>query len=244
MVLVAIAGAVVIGYMILGRQGWQHHKQPSQDTGHQTTVAAQKELCAQNEKLCVHYPSSWQAKAGQATGGDGKQYDTMVLESPSKQLQLSFNGGITGLGGGPCEPNTYQGVTVLKAEPTKITTKPSDQRSADKLYAVAMIDSNDADGHKAEHTNLKLMLTGSRDAIKTGKHEDGCALRYARFFESRNDQAVLAFTNGTIMIGGGEQASSTTQGYPNFASKEAAKKALSSSDYQQAMAILASAHYK
>lgn len=244
MVLVAIAGAVVIGYMILGRQGWQHHKQPSQDTGHQTTVAAQKELCAQNEKLCVHYPSSWQAKAGQATGGDGKQYDTMVLESPSKQLKLSFNGGITGLGGGPCEPNTYQGVTVLKAEPTKITTKPSDQRSADKLYAVAMIDSNDADGHKAEHTNLKLMLTGSRDAIKTGKHEDGCALRYARFFESRNDQAVLAFTNGTIMIGGGEQASSTTQGYPNFASKEAAKKALSSSDYQQAMAILASAHYK
>lgn len=244
MVLLVIAGAVVIGYMVLARQGWQHHKQPSQDTGHQTTVAAQKELCAQNEKLCVHYPSSWQAKVGQATGGDGKQYDTMVLESSNKQVKLSFNGGITGLGGGPCEPNTYQGVTVLKAEPTKITTKPSDQRSADKLYAVAMIDSNDADGHKAERTNLKLMLTGSRDAIKTGKHEDGCALRYARFFESRNDQAVLAFTNGTIMIGRGEQASSTTQGYPNFASEEAAKKALSSSDYQQAMAILASAHYK
>lgn len=192
MVLLVIAGAVVIGYMVLGRQGWQHHKQPGQDTGHQAAVAAQKELCAQNEKLCVHYPSSWQAKAGQATGGDGKQYDTMVLESPSKQVKLSFNGGITGLGGGPCEPNTYQGVTVLKAEPTKITTKPSDQRSADKLYAVAMIDSNDADGHKAERTNLELMLTGSRDAIKTGKHEDGCALRYARFFESRNDQAVLA----------------------------------------------------
>ena len=244
MVLLVIVGAVVVSYMVLGRQGWQHHKQPSQDTGHQTTVAAQKELCAQNEKLCVHYPSSWQAKAGQATGGDGKQYDTMVLESPSKQVKLSFNGGITGLGGGPCEPNTYQGVTVLKAEPTKITTKPSDQRSADKLYAVAMIDSNDADGHKAERTNLRLMLTGSRDAIKTGKHEDGCALRYARFFESRNDQAVLAFTNGTIMIGRGEQASSTTQEYPNFASEEAAKKALSSSDYQQAMAILASAHYK
>ena len=63
MVLLVIAGVVVIGYMVLGRQGWQHHKQPSQDTGHQTTVAAQKELCAQNEKLCVHYPSSWQAKA-------------------------------------------------------------------------------------------------------------------------------------------------------------------------------------
>ena len=243
MVLLVIAGAVVIGYMVLAQQGWQHHKQSNQDTGHQAAVATQKELCAQNEKLCVNYPSSWQAKAGQATGGDGKQYDTMVLESPSKQVKLSFNGGITGLGG-PCEPNTYQGVTVLKAEPTKITTKPSDQRSADKLYAVAMIDSNDADGHKAERTSLKLMLTGSRDAIKTGKHEDGCALRYARFFESRNDQAVLGFTNGTIMIGQGEQASSTTQGYPNFASEEAAKKALSSSDYQQAMAILASAHYK
>ena len=107
-----------------------------------------------------------------------------------------------------------------------------------------MIDNNDANGHKAERTNVRLMLTGNRDAIKTGKHEDGCAFRYARFFESRNDQAVLAFTNGTIMIGRGEQASSTTQGYPNFASEEAAKKALGSSDYQQAMAILASAHYK
>ena len=74
MVLLVIAGAAVIGYMVLAQQGWQHHKQSNQDTGHQAAVATQKELCAQNEKLCVHYPSSWQAKAGQATGGDGKHH--------------------------------------------------------------------------------------------------------------------------------------------------------------------------
>lgn len=240
-----LGGVLAVAIVAVAVGLWYAKTQPAvapadsaqQSTEKKDAMLQRQEACAPHEKLCFTYPKGWSVATSQKDGGD-----TLVVQDAGKTMQLTFESGLSGVGGGQCEPGEVDKVRVLRVQPTKIKVDgaAAHEQATEYVNAVAMVQ---RDMQKNRYV-LQLMLTTNQIATQPGEH-DGCELRFAQFVGGRHamtesrQPGLISFVSGK-----GTRTSETQAAMVTFAKPEEAEKALSLRTYSQAFDILASAHYK
>lgn len=199
-----------------------------------------KEACAPYETLCFTYPKDWQLTTKEVDI-NGIPADAMLVQSPGREMQLVINTGITGIGGGPCEPGELGKVTVWQSKATTIKSiKPVETSDyLDTVAATAFVEQDVQSGRFVP----RVMLTMSKVMSTKGEH-DGCHLRFASLIGGRGVKSASGEYSMTMFASGKSQWPIDSQIEPaTFATVQEAIEQLDTTVYQQAFEILASAHY-
>lgn len=215
----------------------------------------QKKVCAIFEKLCLAVPENWQTEVKQgkypAVGSamaEGKtadelaDVDTVTITSPDGELTVYLQTGISGVGG-RCDIESAGKTYVIKDKPTSLSGyADSATNKQDRAHALAIITTSDG------QTGFSPSITLTANDNLIGKTEEHyCASVFADLLNDRN----VILSQGTNLTNRGLLSLSTTSRYSesatisplSFSSLDEAKRALDSQNFQEALEIVASAHY-
>ena len=203
-------------------------------------VAKLQEACAPYEKLCFEYPEGWKIDVGESEL-DGKKIDVMTVSSPTNEVTLKLNSGISGMGGA-CFPEEYGKVYRVKNQATKLTGYTPDEWRSSDVRVMALVVSN------LDETKfvIGVELTNSKELVNN-EVSSACNAAFSALIDGKNAAQYDGVAGKVIFSTGVGPTSATDDLLPpskQYASLSEAKKALESEEWKQAFDILASAHYK
>ena len=256
-VVILVITSVTLAVLLLGRTAITPKDSKSVASTEESSTGdpKQKEVCATFEKLCLDVPENWQTDVKQgkypAVGSamsEGKtadelaDVDTVTITSPDGELTISLQTGISGVGG-RCDIESAGKTYIIKDKPTSLLGyADSATNKQDRAHALAIIISSDGQ----TKFSPAVILTTSSDLI--GKSEEHyCASVFADLLDDRN----INLSNNSSFVNRGLLSLSTTSRYSesatisplSFSSLDEAKRALDSQNFQEALEIIASAHY-
>ena len=244
---------VVLAVALVGVVGWVAYDKifSTQDTAEVADTPAKvaeeapelaklQEACAPHEKLCFEYPEGWKVDVGESEL-DGKKIDVMTVSSPTSEVTLRLNSGISGIGGA-CFPEEYGKVYRVKNQATKLTGYTPDEWRSSDVRAMALVVSS------LDETKfiIGVELTNS-NKLMNNEVSSACDTAFSALIDGRNAAQYdgvagkVAFSTGVGPASATDEPPSPTKLYTSLSE---AKKALEGEEWKRAFDILASAHYK
>lgn len=198
---------------------------------------AKKTYCTKAEKICFEYRDDWVITELAIEGAEpGAKADRIEIASPNREMILTLESGIGGLGGS-CPDEFKVPVTVLEATPAASMTGFGSDFSLPMLQ-VARVYYPQAGG---DSYTTALYLTGASEYSVPGTLS-ACGIGFSEFMAGRNAVLSSDFSGaGSFRFGYFGSLSDNPQFYDSEAE---AKAAFETDIYKQAALLLASAHYE
>jgi hypothetical protein len=203
---------------------------------HSPAVIQLQTYCAAGEKLCFDYPDNWLVKPLAKTDNQpGYTGDDVVVIDSTNTLPLELHTGMGGLGGA-CPDEARSAVYILASEAVANMNGFKSQYSLDQLRVAKVIVKDDSNNKYV----ATLYVTGDPQ-YTTDSSIQACGIFLSEFVYGRHavESSESAGNLGAFRFG-------YTGFNPSvfYDSVDIAKKAYTSSVYEQAAAILASLRYQ
>lgn len=192
-----------------------------------------KTYCAEAEKLCFDYRSDWTIQTFDIEGQEpGAKNDLLEVSSPKKDLVLTFESGVGGLGG-TCPEENMVDVTVLTGVPIVKLTGYESEFSRDTLMVARAYYPKES-GYVAS-----FYVSGSKD-YTTPQTLSACGIGYSQFNNGKNAVLSADFEGAGVFRFGLFDGSAGS----SYATEADAKNAFESDVFRQGVSLLASLRYQ
>jgi len=189
--------------------------------------------CAAAEKICFEYRDDWTIQTFEIEGQEpGAKSDMIEVSSPNKEIVLTLETGIGGLGG-TCPEENKVDVTVQTAVPIVGLTGYETEYSRDMLMVSRVY------YPKNDNYVASFYVSGSTD-YTTPQTLSACGIGFSQFSSAKNAVLSADFEGAGVFRFGLFDGSAGSA----YSSEAEAKAAFESDVFRQGVSLLASLHYQ